>query len=207
MKQGPAILFAICCLTTATLRAEQFDSWDRNKDGKLAREELPEPLRKNFERIDSNHDGFISREEDAAARNNRGGGNPQQALPDTVKATLDIPYADTQSPAQRLDLYLPAKRDNDKALPVIVFIHGGGWQAGSKAGGRASVLPYVTSGQYAGASVEYRLSNVAKRQRRSKTAKPPSAGSRPTRKRTASTLKRSPSGAQVLEVTSSPCLA
>jgi acetyl esterase/lipase len=86
---------------------------------------------------------------------------PQQALPDTIKATLDIPYAETSSAAQRLDLYLPAKPQGDKPLPLIVFIHGGAWQAGNKAGGRFSLLPYVSSGNYAGASVGYRLSHEA----------------------------------------------
>jgi hypothetical protein len=51
---------------------------------------------------------------------------------------------------------------SDKPLPVIVFIHGGAWQGGNKGSGRGSVMPYVTSGEYAGASVEYRLSGEAK---------------------------------------------
>jgi len=86
----------------------------------------------------------------------------QQAQSDSIKVTPDIPYADTANAAQRLDLYLPAKRASDKPLPVIVFIHGGAWQAGNKADGRASVQRFVSSGQYAGASVEYRLSQQAK---------------------------------------------
>ena len=89
-------------------------------------------------------------------------GLPRQAVPDTIRTLHDIPYADTPNTAQRLDLYLPGKPKSDKPLPVIVFIHGGGWQGGNKASGRGSVLPYVTSGEYAGASVEYRLSGEAK---------------------------------------------
>jgi len=87
---------------------------------------------------------------------------PQSSLPESVKATLDIPYADTSNTAQRLDLYLPAKRADDKPLPVIVFIHGGAWQGGNKTDGRGNVLPFVSGGRYAGASVEYRLSGAAK---------------------------------------------
>ncbi len=86
----------------------------------------------------------------------------QQSRSGSIKTLLDIPYADTQDAAQRLDLYLPATRAGDKPLPVIVFIHGGAWQGGDKAGGRASVLRFVSSGQYAAASVEYRLSQQAK---------------------------------------------
>jgi len=70
----------------------------------------------------------------------------QQALPDPIKVTPDIAYADTPDAARRLDLYLPAQRASDKPLPVIVFIHGGAWQAGNKAGGRASVMRFVSSG-------------------------------------------------------------
>ena len=79
-----------------------------------------------------------------------------------IKALLDIPYADTADPAQRLDLYLPPRAATDPPLPVIVFIHGGAWQAGNKTSGRASVLRFVHSGTYAAASVEYRFSQQAK---------------------------------------------
>ena len=42
--------------------------------------------------------------------------------------TRDIPYA-TASPRQVLDVYAP---DGAKNLPVVFWIHGGGWQAGDK---------------------------------------------------------------------------
>lgn len=45
-----------------------FKAFDTNNDGKLAREELPEPLRPAFDRMDLNGDGFITPEEEAAAR-------------------------------------------------------------------------------------------------------------------------------------------
>jgi Ca2+-binding EF-hand superfamily protein len=37
--------------------------YDRNKDGFLTRDELPERLRHNFDRMDTNNDGKLSREE------------------------------------------------------------------------------------------------------------------------------------------------
>ena len=43
----------------------------------------------------------------------------------------DIPYADSGHERQVLDVYTPAERAN-KRLPVIFWIHGGGWQAGDK---------------------------------------------------------------------------
>src|SRR5690242_477079 len=55
------------------------------------------------------------------------------ALPAGVKVERDIQYVPDGDIAQRLDLYLPEKT-SDKPLPLIVWIHGGGWRAGSKNG-------------------------------------------------------------------------
>lgn len=41
----------------------------------------------------------------------------------------DIPYADPAQPRQVLDVYAPT---GAKQLPVVFWIHGGGWQAGDK---------------------------------------------------------------------------
>jgi acetyl esterase/lipase len=86
----------------------------------------------------------------------------QRAQLDAIDARRDLPYAGTDNPRQQLDLYLPKKRADEKPLPVIVFIHGGGWQKGDKAGGFRSVASFVQSGRYAGVSVGYRLSGEAK---------------------------------------------
>lgn len=71
----------------------------------------------------------------------------------------DLPYADTADPQQRLDLAVP--RGATGRLPVIVFIHGGAWKEGSKKHGHGPLQPYVESGRYAVASVEYRFSQHA----------------------------------------------
>lgn len=46
------------------------------------------------------------------------------------RVTRDIPYAEPANPRQMLDVYAPAE---GKDLPVIVWIHGGGWRRGDKA--------------------------------------------------------------------------
>ncbi|HEX4084318.1 MAG TPA: alpha/beta hydrolase [Chthoniobacteraceae bacterium] len=75
------------------------------------------------------------------------------AGPRTVR---DIPYVPNAGPRQRLDLYLPEPMDHP--VPLIVWIHGGGWHAGSKANCPArGFLPYG----YAAASIEYRFSQDA----------------------------------------------
>ncbi|HAN31744.1 MAG TPA: hypothetical protein DCQ06_09130 [Myxococcales bacterium] len=70
------------------------------------------------------------------------------------KEFKDLPYA-TVHPRQRLDLYLPK---DPAPVPVLIWIHGGGWKAGDKASVPANVMTYVKSG-YAVASVNYRLSD------------------------------------------------
>ena len=147
-----------------------FRNWDKNGDGKLTREELPEQVRQNFDRVDTNKDGFITPDEDAAFRNRNGRvqnakqkKSPAKAprLPANIRATRDLSYADNDNPRQRLDLYLPAAPTSDKPLPVVVWIHGGAWRAGDKAGGIGQLSSFVASGDYAGVSVGYRLTDEA----------------------------------------------
>ncbi|SKA90612.1 Acetyl esterase/lipase [Prosthecobacter debontii] len=144
-----------------------FDLSDRNRDDKLTREELPERLRPNFDRVDANKDGFISRAEHLAVMSRQTPSRPspenaRRPLLEGIEAKLDLPYADTENPRQRLDLYLPKLRKTDKPLPVVVFIHGGGWRNGDKATGANNVGRYVTSGEYAGVSIGYRLTGEAR---------------------------------------------
>ena len=44
-------------------RVERFLERDEDGDGRVSRDEVPEQMRERFERIDSNHDGYIDREE------------------------------------------------------------------------------------------------------------------------------------------------
>ncbi len=74
-----------------------------------------------------------------------------------VRVEKDIAYVTDGDAAQKLDLYLP-EQPADKPLPLIVWVHGGGWQGGSKSGCPAA--SYVARG-YAAASVEYRFSQKA----------------------------------------------
>ncbi|MBB5038045.1 alpha/beta hydrolase fold domain-containing protein [Prosthecobacter dejongeii] len=141
-----------------------FDQIDANKDGKLAKEELPERLRPNFSRVDTDKDGFISRAEHQTVVGRSKEARPapgQRPLPAGVEAKLDLAYAESDNPRQKLDLYLPKLRKTEKPLPVIIFIHGGGWRGGDKSSGIGNVGRFVASGEYAGVSVGYRLTNEA----------------------------------------------
>ncbi len=48
----------------------------------------------------------------------------------------DLEYARVGAVSLRLDLYLPLHKGETR-LPVVVWIHGGGWRGGDKAGTRA----------------------------------------------------------------------
>ncbi len=79
---------------------------------------------------------------------------PKEVL--RMEKHLDLEYARVGDRSLYLDLYLPDERS--RPLPLIVYIHGGAWRAGSKAHPRA--LRYVSEG-FAVASVGYRLSQEA----------------------------------------------
>jgi len=84
---------------------------------------------------------------------------PPPANTDHIKRKfLDIPYA-TQSPAQKLDIYLP--EDGDDPFPVILSIHGGAFMGCDKAD--AHIMPMLVGLQrgYAVAAINYRLSGEA----------------------------------------------
>ncbi len=84
-------------------------------------------------------------------------------VPENAELIQDIPYAGNDNPRQSLDLLLPKKRhDRIHPPPLIVFVHGGGWQNGGKESGIRRIAPFVASGDYVGTSINYRLSNEAK---------------------------------------------
>ena len=66
----------------------------------------------------------------------------------------DIPYADAHE-RQRLDMY-PVRSQTPS--PLLIWVHGGGWRAGSKDRVSDVFLSFRDRG-YAVASIEYRLSD------------------------------------------------
>lgn len=61
---------------------------------------------------------------------------------------------------QRLDVYAPSGLNGDAGLPVIVFIHGGGWRAGDKAGYEFAGRAFAARG-FVTVVPNYRLSPAA----------------------------------------------
>ncbi len=78
------------------------------------------------------------------------------ALPSEAQAqdvTRDIPYADPAHERQVLDVYSP-RGAND--LPVVFWIHGGGWQAGDKGDVKLKPQMFMDKG-FVFVSTNYRL--------------------------------------------------
>jgi len=153
-------VIVLAALKTTGLSQERsaFDAWDRNGDNRLSKSELPPNARSNFEKADADGNGFISREEDAAFRRRS---YVRENRSSAINVEVDIAYASTDNPRQKLDLYLPKKRVSGEPLPLVAFIHGGGWRNGDKRGGLRRVAALVESGEFAGASIGYRLSGEA----------------------------------------------
>jgi len=65
----------------------------------------------------------------------------------------NIPYAEPANERQMLDVYAP---ENAKNLPVVFWIHGGGWQGGDKTEVQVKPKAFVDKG-YVFVSTNYRL--------------------------------------------------
>lgn len=89
------------------------------------------------------------------------GQNPPPKRPSPLKgfaAEYDVKYVPDGDSAQSLDIYYPENPEG-KSLPLLIWIHGGGWSAGSK-----RQVPYLGELRrgYVVASIEYRFSQQAK---------------------------------------------
>ncbi len=78
-------------------------------------------------------------------------------LPVGYQLESDITYETVGDRKLPLDLYY--SEQGKKPMPLVIWIHGGGWRNGSKRGGGAAIACLQRG--YAVASVEYRLSGEA----------------------------------------------
>lgn len=92
----------------------------------------------------------------ALAATAHGQQRPAPPVPAGVKALRDLVYSEPDGRPQKLDLFLP--ENAPKPWPLVVWVHGGAWKAGSKQDCGALGL---TAKGFAVASVEYRFSQVA----------------------------------------------
>lgn len=71
----------------------------------------------------------------------------------TRNVTRNVPYTDSGHERHVLDIYAP---ENAKGLPVVFWIHGGGWQTGDKASVQEKPKFFVDKG-FVFVSTNYRL--------------------------------------------------
>lgn len=77
--------------------------------------------------------------------------------PAQTPTLANIEYARVNNQPLRLDLYLPGAPAANR--PLMIFVHGGGWNSGNKDVIQAAMLPLLNQG-FALASVNYRLVNA-----------------------------------------------
>lgn len=123
------------------------------------------PGQRWLERLDRDGDGRVSPAEREEARRRMQGSRgrvaasrPAEVVPPDARILRDLEYARVEGKPLRLDLYLPPGADRAEPLPVLVWVHGGGWQAGSK--NNCPLAPLCGRG-YAVVSVQYRLTDAA----------------------------------------------
>ncbi|MCP4589541.1 MAG: alpha/beta hydrolase, partial [bacterium] len=83
--------------------------------------------------------------------------NRQREANATGLVHRDLAYVSDGHERQKLDLYLPSERA-ERPAPVIIWVHGGAWRAGSK--DRCPAKRFVRLG-YVVTSINYRLSQHA----------------------------------------------
>src|SRR6266478_141517 len=85
--------------------------------------------------------------------------SPFPMVSKSVAWITNVPYVTGAGPERQLDLYIPTNRQGE---PLVVYVHGGGWAAGDKAGDSINPnnLQWLWQG-YAIASINYRLVGTA----------------------------------------------
>ena len=142
----------------------RFKRFDENNDGRISAEELGMPV--VFSQADKNGDGFVTPDEFVAyleqRQGQRRGKAGQRRAPvrvagsDGLIVKRDIRYRETpgvEANLQSLDVYAPKDAKN---LPVMIYIHGGGWQRGDKAA-VGSKPAYFCSRGWVFVSLNYRF--------------------------------------------------
>jgi acetyl esterase/lipase len=74
-------------------------------------------------------------------------------LPEGVEVSRDLEYAQVKGVGLKLDLYRPTAKPS-APMPLVIWVHGGGWSKGTKAGCPVS---WLAAKGYAVASLDFRL--------------------------------------------------
>lgn len=83
----------------------------------------------------------------------------QQRIPADVELISDVEYGKGGGVSLKLDIIRPRTQPKSP-MPVVVFIHGGGWRSGDKVRGIERLIPLAQKGYFT-ATINYRLTDVA----------------------------------------------
>ena len=84
--------------------------------------------------------------------------NPEAPTPDNVSQTMDVEFKEIDGIDLGMDIYQP--KGDKTPNPLILIIHGGGWEGGDKRAYRPYGINFAAMG-YTVASINYRLSGQA----------------------------------------------
>src|ERR1041384_3958680 len=97
----------------------------------------------------------VGRAGDVSDSKQQKGEAPVFPIPADVELQRDVTYGKGGDVALKLDIYRPKPLPSEP-MPVMVYIHGGGWHSGSKEQSAEKLVPLVQRG-YCAISIDYRL--------------------------------------------------
>jgi acetyl esterase/lipase len=182
MKAVPILILFAVVATTAFSETDKavraiinnFDRIDANGDGALSREEFAsvKAVNRNVAEAetavfagDRNNDGVITRDELRSIAVSGKAQSTARKAASALKALgltgeQDVVYRGSPENGTMLDIIFPGKKVYERA-PLFIYIHGGGYTGGSRAGiyNKTALIKTLTDAGVAVASIDYRLAS------------------------------------------------
>ena len=143
---------------------------DKNGDGKLSKAEetaLTKMILKRFSRADADGDGVLSIKEQravirrAAARVKRNGRQNSDVRIGKTNGRKPPTHANVKYGEHERNVFDIWLADSDKPTPLAIYIHGGGFRAGSKEKLKQNELDQLLKAGISVAAINYRYMSVA----------------------------------------------
>ena len=130
------VIFSILMISSTIncqKKNQKFTDFDVNKDEILSGEELNNFSKNLIVNADNNFDNSINKREfKGLLRFQKRNKTEQAFIPKDCKIFKDISYVKNGHQRHKFDMYLPEDYQSKKALPLVIWIHGGGWRKLSK---------------------------------------------------------------------------